>query len=311
MLSRCEGLRTSDSLRATPVTPAEPSTLNLRIRKVLLKLVINASFICEPVRVKRRKRLLDKILLASPLDSQNSADSPPVLLLMVYRLKNTQLVEALLGQIGLNAEVRLWALDQVAPELSDRTLGCGAGLRFSHLNWLYDAKPVQDGSWLVMADDDFLFVKGGLRETIHIMQRAGLVLAQPGQSLLGWWSSLFNVARPLIIARDTNYVEQGPILIADPTFVNELFPLPEDNDMGWGIEATWFRLKEGRCRIGVVDACRIVHWAQNATSYSAGPEIERMNERLTRAGISSIWQLQSVNNYWWKWQRIPSWPIVR
>jgi hypothetical protein len=231
----------------------------------------------------------------------------PVVLLMVYREKNVRLVTMLLREMGPGADVRLWALDQAADELAHLTLGSGPGLRFEHLNTLYNARPADAASWVVLADDDFLFIKGGVAQTIDIMKRANFVLAQPGQSLLGWWSILFNVSRPITTARDTNYVEQGPIVIADPTFAPKMFPLPEENDMGWGIEAEWFRMKEGNARIGIVDACRVVHFKQNAVSYPVGPELKKMNERLAKVGVDNMWQLQSVNDRWWRWQRAPSW----
>jgi len=35
--------------------------------------------------------------------------------------------------------------------------------------------------------------------------------------------------------------------------------------------------------------------------------MQRMEERLSKLGIANFWQLQTVNGYWWKWQRSPSW----
>jgi hypothetical protein len=102
-------------------------------------------------------------------------------------------------------------------------------------------------------------------------------------------------------------VEQGPLIIADPNFAAKLLPLPEDNDMGWGIEAEWYRMKEGRLRTGIIDECRVVHCGQVAASYSSEPEMARMRERLAATGITSIWQLRSNNGYWWKWQSAPPW----
>lgn len=96
------------------------------------------------------------------------------------------------------------------------TLGCGPGGRFDHLNWLYAARPVVRGTWVVVADDDVVFVRGDIPETIATMQAAGFNLAQPGQTLLGYWTHLFNVGRPLVRASDTNSVEIGPIFVADP-----------------------------------------------------------------------------------------------
>jgi len=164
-----------------------------------------------------------------------------------------------------------------------------------------------EGSWVVLVDDDVLFVKGNLNRTINVMERAELSLAQPSQSIIGWWTSLFNVGRPLVIARDTNFVEQGPLFIVDPSFAEVILPFSDESDMGWGIEAQWYRAKEGRFRIGIIDDCRIVHWTKNATFYDVAPEMVNMHERVTKAGLDSIWQLQSTNGYWWKWQQMPSW----
>jgi hypothetical protein len=225
---------------------------------------------------------------------------------MVYRRQNRPLVECLLWELGPRADIRLWALDAVAPELESYTLGCGPGLRSTHLNWLYRAKPVPDEPWVVIADDDVFFVKGSIQQSIELMKRAGFSLAQPGHSLLSWWTNVYNVSRPFLLARDSNYVEQGPLIIVAPDFVHEILPLPEDGDMGWGIEAEWYQRRAG-LRFGVIDAYRMVHWKQNATSYAIEPELARMNERLTAAGVGTIWHLLTANYCWWRWQKIPPW----
>lgn len=275
------------------------------LRQAIRNAVALLSVVAEPVRARVRDRVLARAV--STKAEVLAVDVPPIVCLLVYRKRNVSFVQLLLRQLGSSADVRLWALDEIAPELATNTVGCGRGVRFAHLNSLYAARPIPEGSWLVVADDDFVFLRGDLLKIIDHMKTAGFSLAQPGQSLLGWWTSLFNVARPFLVARDTNFVEQGPLLIADPVFSKLILPLPVSNDMGWGIEAEWYRLKEGRFRIGVIDDCRIVHWSKNAHSYPAGPEMERMHERLSAAGVESIWQLQRVNGNWWKWQRSPTW----
>ena len=284
-----------------------PSPWNDALRKGVTTVIYHTLFHSERLRVKIRMTLLERATAKTQLNKRVVREATPLLVLMVYRAKNLRLVQTFLHGLGQDADVRLWALDEVVPELAHITLGSGSGLRFVNLNALYDAKPVGAGTWVVIADDDFLFIKGGVARSIELMKRAGFSLAQPGQSLLGWWSILFNVSRPLMMARDTNYVEQGPIIIADPSFASKIFPLPEEDDMGWGIEAEWFRMKKDHLRIGIIDACRVVHFNHNAVSYPVGPELQKMSERLTSAGINNMWQLQSVNGYWWRWQRAPLW----
>lgn len=259
------------------------------------------------MRSKMRERALVSATAAAPAHNAPRIESPALLVLMVYRATNVRLVQAFLRQVGAGADIRLWALDETAPELETNTIGCGPGTRFTNFNRLYHSKPVREDAWVVLADDDFLFVRGSLARTINLMKQANFALAQPGQSVLGWWTSLFNIARPLLVARDTNYVEQGPLVIASPEFAKQILPLPESDGMGWGIEAEWYRKKEYGVRFGIIDDCRIVHWKRNATDYDSAPEMGRLNERLSDSGIQSIWQLQSVNSRWAKWQREPSW----
>jgi hypothetical protein len=200
----------------------------------------------------------------------------------------------------------LWALEEVAPELAELTVGSGPGGRFDNLNLLYEARLVAEGSWLVVADDDVVFVRGDVTKLIQTMMEAGLNLVQPGQSLLGQWTHLVSLGRPLAIARDTNHVEIGPLFVADPQFSKEILPFPRNAGMGWGVEADWHRIKSNRYRIGVIDACRVLHLGVFGT-YPAGPESERMAERLAAANVASIWQLRTSNRLWWRWQRNPPW----
>ena len=105
-----------------------------------------------------------------------------MVVLMVYRARNAHLVRALLIQVGSDADVRLWAFDDVVPELADRTVGCGSGTRFANLNKLYNSKPVDPRAWVMVADDDTFFVRGDLASMVTLMQRAEFSLAQPGQA---------------------------------------------------------------------------------------------------------------------------------
>jgi hypothetical protein len=159
----------------------------------------------------------------------------------------------------------------------------------------------------VLADDDVFFRKGGIIRMIELMKRANLALAQPSQSALGWWTDLFSLTRPFVRVRDTNCVEQGPLIIASAAFAEKMLPLPEVTDMAWGIEADWYRIKEGTYRIGIVDSCQVIHVGRVAMSYDTEPQMKAMRDRLSNSGVRSIWQLRTINHYWWMWQHSPSW----
>jgi hypothetical protein len=290
--------------RSVPLPRHAPfvDLLRLLLREALLRVAV----LVDPIRSTFRRRSLERATRSPSTSSSNDA-SPPLVVLIVYRAKNAHLVRALLGQIDPQADIRLWALDQIDPALAEKTIGCGPGTRFAHLNHLYSAEPITPRSWVVVADDDVFFSKGDMARTIHLMQQSGLSLAQPAQSITGWWSSLFNISRPYLLVRETNYVEQGPIFIADCAMSKEIFPIPEDHSMGWGIEAVWYRIKDGRYRIGIVNDCHMVHWTRAAAGYPTDLETAHMRLRLSSSRVDSIWQLQTDVGAWWSWQRAPSW----
>jgi hypothetical protein len=222
--------------------------------------------------------------------------------LLIYRLRNVSLVEVLLKQIGNDADIRLWALDAVAPELEDFTIGCGPGVRFENLNRLLAARPVKEDSWLVVADDDVFFARGGIRKMVAVMRSTGLSFAQPGHSLLSWWTCLFNISRPATLCRDTNYVEQGPLFVADPEFSKLIAPFPPWEGMGWGSSALWYHMKGTAHQIGIIDSCRVIHWSRANATYSERAELDRLEERLVELNIQSNWQLHSENRRWRSWE---------
>ena len=271
------------------------------LRSYWFLVVRKVTVICEPLRAPIRGKLLARAMAKSP-----KVSPVPIVFLLIYRSRNLALVQNLLKQIGPGADVRLWALEEVAPELADLTVGSGPGGRFDNLNLLYEARPVAEGSWLAVADDDVAFVRGDVIELIQMMRKAGLNLAQPGQSLLGWWTVCASLSRPFSIVRDTNFVEVGPLFVADPQFAKEILPFPRNTGMGWGVEADWYRIKLNRYRIGVIDACRLLHLGAVA-AYPIGPESDRMAERLAAVNVKSIWQLRSCNGRWWRWQQNPPW----
>ena len=258
-------------------------------------------YLLDPVLVPLRLRMIKRAAT-----QVTAAASVPVVCLMVYRARNAAHAKQLISQVGRDADIRLWALDEVAPDIADMTLGCGPGGRFDHLNWLYAARPVTEGAWVVVADDDVIFVRGDIPETIAAMKLAGFNLAQPGQSLIGYWTQLFNVGRPFTKASDTNSVEIGPIFVADAAISHEILPFPENTGMGWGVEADWYQAKAKGFRIGIVDSCRMMHLSRGG-DYLIGPEMEHLSERLVAAGLHSIWQVRSRNRRWWKWQARAPW----
>jgi hypothetical protein len=74
--------------------------------------------------------------------------------------------------------------------------------------------------------------------------------------------------RPLTLARETAFVEIGPVTLFRRDTFDALLPFPPLR-MGWGLDVHWAALaRERGWRIGVVDALPVLHaQAPAATAY--------------------------------------------
>jgi hypothetical protein len=157
--------------------------------------------------------------------------------------------------------VALGALDERAPALEQETLLTGLRGRgkFENLNALLAEAPRGDARWLVVIDDDVALPRGFLDRFLFVCERLGLQLAQPAlshTSHAAW--RVFRRCR-WTVARTTHMVEIGPLTAFSAPVADELLPFPPLR-MGWGLDAHWGALAQGRgWRLGVVDATPIRH----------------------------------------------------
>ncbi len=126
----------------------------------------------------------------------------------VYRRANAANLGRLLATTS--APAALWALDEVAPELSAATVGQGGGTRFANLNRALAARPPGPGDWVVLCDDDVAFDRGQLDQALALAAVAGLDLAEPShspRSHLNWSVERHRLASRV---RLTRFAEQAP-----------------------------------------------------------------------------------------------------
>ncbi|MGH9355845.1 MAG: hypothetical protein ACRD10_06915 [Terriglobia bacterium] len=232
-----------------------------------------------------------------------------VLLLGIYRHKNAAIVATHLDEIKSQGwEVKLWALDTIHPDLEAYSVGAGKGLRMPLLNRLMKGENLASFDWVVVMDDDFVFVRGSLSSFLAIAGHAGLALAQPAHSVKSqrafWFFTLYN---PVAVARLTTFVEIGPIVAIHQDWAERILPFPEASGMGWGLDIQWSDLRRAGARLGIVDWVTLRHMQAVGRGYDNSGEDERASRLLLDRGFRSLRDLQKTQAVWRPWQRHAPW----
>jgi GT2 family glycosyltransferase len=153
--------------------------------------------------------------------------------------------------------------------------------KFENVNRLLAAHPVDGRDWLLVVDDDVELPRGFLDRFLFLCERFDLQLAQPAHRLNSHAAWPQTRRRPRSAARETSFVEIGPVTaFARATFAT-LLPFPELR-MGWGLDAHWAAVaRERGWRCGVVDAVAIRHRAAPAAdAYSRAEAIAEARQFL-------------------------------
>lgn len=138
--------------------------------------------------------------------------------------------------------------------------------KFENLNRLLAAHPAEGYDWLLLIDDDVTLPRGFLDRLLFLAERFSFDLVQPAQRLRSHAAWDLTRRRPGTVARETRFVEIGPVTAFARSTFSTLLPFPRLR-MGWGLDLHWAALaREHGWRLGVLDAVAIRHVAAPAAS---------------------------------------------
>jgi len=242
----------------------------------------------DAVRRGARDELVDAWELASgrrlalKLAARREPPRRRVLVLGVQRHERVALAEAARAELlGSRHDVEL----HFCPP--------GGKGKFENVNRLLAAHPIDSRDWLLVVDDDVELPRGFLDRFLFLCERFNLQLAQPAHRLNSHAAWPQTRRRPRSVARETSFVEIGPVsAFASATFAT-LLPFPELR-MGWGLDAHWAAIaRERGWRCGVVDAVAIRHRAAPAAdAYSRADAIAEARAFLAERPYVSAGEAQ-------------------
>jgi hypothetical protein len=231
-------------------------------------------------------------------------------LLCVYRERHREGVQALVEEARrLRLTVALWALDDTVPAVASSTVGVGPGLRMDLLNRLWQVAREGAPQQVVVADDDVSFTHGSLAQLLEAATVCRFGIAQPARRWNGDWRHEITRKRVLTLARQTTFVEIGPLFVVTGSWISRVLPFPDGFGMGWGLELVWRDLLREGCRLGVVDCVTVSHPA-GGREYDAGQEALRLRSMLQERNLESPADAQCTLRSWHVWQARPPWLAV-
>ena len=131
--------------------------------------------------------------------------------------------------------------------------------KFENLNALIEQRSLAGRDWLLVLDDDVALPRGFLDAFLFLAERFELKLAQPAHRRRSHAAWRVTRRRGGSVARETGFVEIGPLCAFHRDTFDTLLPYPQ-LQAGWGLDSHWAALaRERGWRIGVVDATPIRH----------------------------------------------------
>lgn len=109
------------------------------------------------------------------------------------------------------------------------------------------------------------------------------------------------------MARQTTFVESGPLFIVSEPWIEHVIPFPEDFGMGWGLWLLWQDLQEHGCTLGILDCITVKHSRPAVREYSLRPEKERLRRLLGERSLQKSQEGQRTLMTWRVWEAEPSW----
>lgn len=155
--------------------------------------------------------------------------------------------------------------------------------KWTILGDLIGSEPWEKFDYVLFCDDDIRIAPNFLEVFIGLQQRYNFALAQPARS----WASYIDwpiVRRRMgVKARETRFVESGPLVSMDRRFLRLALPFDLESPMGWGYDLVWPVLAaNNNLKLGIIDATPVDHSLRaRGALYDDSAEIARMSAYLS------------------------------
>lgn len=222
--------------------------------------------------------------------TRSRSNAKRVLVVGIYLADKKNTVEHLVKAFGSSRNYQVnqrWGSLNGAPP-SARVAGVtslkieGRIPKFTLINKLLANVDLSEYDYLIVCDDDITVPRGFLDRLLECQSHYDFALAQPARTHNSYLDHSIVEVVDGLDARETRFVEIGPLFCLRKDAFSSLLPFDECAPMGWGLDFVWpAMLQAAGLRMGIVDATTVDHSHRKPfTQYDGGAALRGMNAYL-------------------------------
>ncbi|MEM5772525.1 MAG: glycosyltransferase family 2 protein [Candidatus Aenigmatarchaeota archaeon] len=132
--------------------------------------------------------------------------------------------------------------------------------KFYLINNLLINENLENYEFVIICDGDISFQKNFIDIYLDIVCECNFSLAQPARTKDSYIDHYFVAQMDGIKARETRFVEIGPLFSVRKDIFQDLFPFDIQSPMGWGFDFVWPAvIEKNHKKMGIVDAVAVEH----------------------------------------------------
>lgn len=202
------------------------------------------------------------------MDAERSGPRLQILVLGVYLARETNgMVEivASLAQCRTCDVTQRWVAlggQATTPSVQAVTVRVSTQRRpkFELINALLAIEDLQRYDYVMIMDDDIELPEGFLERFVLLQSHLGFALAQPARTSQSYYDHPIVEHQQGAIARQTRFVEIGPVVSIHRSAYPVLLPFDLTSPMGWGYSNIWARLfADHGLKMGIIDDVPVAH----------------------------------------------------
>jgi glycosyltransferase involved in cell wall biosynthesis len=151
--------------------------------------------------------------------------------------------------------------------------------KFDALNALLDLHDIDDYEAVLLIDDDITINDGWLDLYLNLQFNHDFSLAQPARDAGSYIDHPFTQQLLGIGARETRFVEIGPVVSVTRAAYDVIFPLDTSWPMGWGLDYLWpISISSAGLSMGIIDRAPVRHALREPQSLYSSSDARHAQE---------------------------------